>query len=79
MQTAYAITITGRGMKMKKGLATLFLNLLISELGYRVIWLRFPDGSLTGKIRVENDEGDSREFSGSDKLEQAVHWLRKKV
>lgn len=64
---------------MRKSEALLLMNMLAAEFGYRVDWIMLPDGKTADVLRLENDEGDSGEFRGADKCEQAVRWLREKA
>ncbi|GCE24213.1 hypothetical protein [Dictyobacter kobayashii] len=64
---------------MQKGLAVLFMNMLASELGYKIKLITTSDRSTTDTLLLNNSEGDMQRFSGSDKFEQAVEWLRQKV
>jgi hypothetical protein len=64
---------------MEQGRIILLLNALKSELGYEIKWDLLPDGSYGDSFRLENSDGDSHEFSGPEKFEQAMNWLRKKA
>ena len=64
---------------MRKSEALLLMNMLAAELGYKVEWIMSPDGRHTDALILENDAGDAGEFTGEDKFDQAVTWLRKKV
>lgn len=64
---------------MRKSEALLLMNMLASEFGYKIEWIMSPDGKRADALRLENSEGDSGEFSGDEKFEQAVTWLREKA
>ncbi len=64
---------------MEQGLAVIMLNVLKSELGYKIKLTRRPDGGYGDSLRLDNEEGDSHEFSGPTRFEDALNWLRKKA
>lgn len=64
---------------MRKSQAVLVMNMLASEFGYSIEWVLLPDGKTAELIRFVNGEGDIHEFSGTQKIEEAVHWLRKQA
>ncbi|HTK08588.1 MAG TPA: hypothetical protein VL485_15580 [Ktedonobacteraceae bacterium] len=64
---------------MREGLALLLVNMLASEFGYKFEWLTDPAERDAAVFRLVNPGHDSREFSGQDKFEQAVAWLREKA
>ncbi len=64
---------------MKKGQAVLLINMLAAELGYLVEWVIVPGEKRASALRLVNEQGDSCEFSGEEKFEQAVQWLRQQL
>ncbi|GER90495.1 hypothetical protein KDW_46570 [Dictyobacter vulcani] len=64
---------------MRKGMAVLLMNMLASELGYEVRWITDTPENSSDIILLDNNEGDSKRFSGTQKFEQAVEWLRQKM
>jgi len=64
---------------LRKGEALLLMNMLASEFGYQLVWIKFPDEKNADALRLENSEGDIGEFMGTEKCEQAVKWLREKA
>jgi hypothetical protein len=64
---------------MRPGFAILVMNMLASELGYKLSWTTLPDGRKVDAFRLENEQGDWGEFRSVKKYEQAVEWLRKRV
>jgi hypothetical protein len=64
---------------MRKSLALLLMNMLASEFGYTFEWVTGPNETNAASFRLINVEQDSREFSGPDKFEEAVEWLRAKA
>jgi hypothetical protein len=64
---------------MREGLALLLMNILASEFGYKIEWLQAPGEKSASIFRLTNGHQDSHEFSGPDKFEQAVEWLRAKA
>jgi hypothetical protein len=66
-------------LPMRKSLALLLMNMLASEFGYTFEWLTGPNEMSAVSFRLINAEQDSREFSGPNKFEDAVEWLRTKA
>lgn len=64
---------------MRKGLAVLLMNMLASELGYKIKLITGSDEYTNDTLLLNNYDGDMQHFSGCDKFEQAVAWLRKKI
>ncbi|GHO87365.1 hypothetical protein [Dictyobacter formicarum] len=64
---------------MRKGLAILLMNMLASELGYKIKFITASDEYANDTLLLNNNNGDMQRFSGCDKYEQAVAWLRKKI
>jgi hypothetical protein len=64
---------------MRPGLAMLLMNMLASELGYKLSWIALPDGRMTDSFRLHNEQGDCCEFRSTKKYEQAVEWLRRRA
>jgi hypothetical protein len=64
---------------LRKSEALLLMNMLAAEFGYTAKWIMVPGEKRASAVRLINDEGDYREFSGDEKLEQAVKWLREKA
>ncbi|GCE31555.1 hypothetical protein KDA_70390 [Dictyobacter alpinus] len=64
---------------MRKGLAVLLMNMLASELGYEIRWISDSPENSSDVILLDNNAGDSRSFSGIQKFELAVEWLRQKM
>lgn len=64
---------------MQKGLAVLLMNMLASELGYKIKLITASDEYASDTLLLNNHDGDIQHFSGGDKFEQAVAWLRKKI
>lgn len=64
---------------MRKGQAILLMNMLASEFGYQTEWSMPSDEGQEVTLRLRNDEGDSCEFQGEEKFEQAIAWLRAKA
>lgn len=55
------------------------MNMLASEFGYQTEWSMPSDEGQEVTLRLRNDEGDSCEFQGEEKFEQAIAWLRAKA
>lgn len=64
---------------MREGLALLLVNMLASEFDYEIEWLTAPGEKDAAIFRLINDDQDFHDFSGPDKFEQAVEWLRTKA
>ncbi|GLV55509.1 hypothetical protein KDH_23530 [Dictyobacter sp. S3.2.2.5] len=64
---------------MRRGLAVLLMNMLASELGYKIKLITASDEHTNDTLLINNHEGDIQHFSGCDKFEQAVTWLRTKI
>ncbi len=64
---------------MRKGLALLLMNMLASEFGYTFERLISDDETDTDAFRLINMQEDFRDFSGPEKFEEAVEWLREKA
>ena len=68
-----------KGIAMRKGLALLIMNMLAAEFGYKLEWITPPNTRDTDSFILTNSDQDAREFSGPDKFEEAVQWLREKA
>jgi len=65
--------------EMREGQSVLLVNMIASELGYKVHWVRSANGVVSGKFILANGAGDCRSFTGKDKFEQALKWLRQRA
>ncbi|GAC1357642.1 MAG: hypothetical protein NVSMB38_40220 [Ktedonobacteraceae bacterium] len=64
---------------MREGLYVLLVNMVASELGYKMHWTRLANGVVGETFSLANEHGDYRSFTGKDKFERALEWLRKKA
>lgn len=64
---------------MKRGLAVLMVNMIASEFGYKVHWTRLASGAVSETFVLVNEDGDYHSFTGKNKFEQALEWLRQKA
>ena len=64
---------------MREDKPVLLVSMIASELGYKMHWTRLANGVVGETFSLANENGDYRSFTGRDKFEQALKWLRQKV